>query len=241
MRKNLLFLPVSLPYFIFLLALPFLLLAALSLLEIAPGPLLHKTLGLSVLETIALYLALLAMGAVNVPLYEFKSRRDSDQKTVTYAGEKYLLPVWHGHNTLVALNLGGCVVALCISVYFASALTALWPAVLLSIVIVALGVFLASRPSRSAGYYVPTYVLPALSLAVALVALYGSNAGLYNCARLAFCAGACGALLGTSLLNLPRLQRLGTTFFSLGGYGVFDGIFLTGIVATIVACALATR
>jgi uncharacterized membrane protein len=240
MKKNLIFLPVSLPFFIFLLGLPFLLLAVLSLLEASPGPLLRRALGLSVLESVALYLTILLASVFNVPVYSFKSRRDSEQKYASYLGGKYPLPVWHGHNTVVSINLGGCVVSAMASGYFAFAILSQWPAIALSIVIVSLGVFLVSKPSRSLGFYVPFYVPPLLSLAVALAALYTTGGGLYNCARLAFIASVFGTIAGTSLLNTPRLRLLGTGFVSVGGYGSFDGIFLSGVLGTIVACIFAS-
>lgn len=239
MKKQLIFLPVSLPFFIFLMGLPFLILAVLSLLEVSPGPLLHKTLGLSVLESVALYLTILIASVINIPLYEFKSRRDSEQKYASYLGVKYPLPIWHGHNTVVSVNLGGCIIATIASVYFAMALSSQWVMILLSIVAVSLGTFLLSRPSRSIGYYVPIYVPALLSLAVALIALYIYGGGLYNCARLSFIAATIGTIAGTSLINIPRLYKLGTSFISIGGFGSFDGIFVSGVLATIVACAIA--
>jgi len=239
MKKKIFFLPVSLPFFIFLLGLPFLLLALVSLLEWSPGAALHKVLGLPVFEAMALYVTLLVAGVVNLPLYEFKSRRDSEQKYVSYMGTKYPLPVWHGHNTVISINLGGCVVALLASAYFALSLP--WPTTLLTTAIVALGVFLLSKPSRSAGFYVRPLVPPLLALGVALIDLtiYGGNGGgLYNCARLAIVSGTAGTIIGTTLLNVPRLEKLGSSTISIGGLGTFDSIVLTGLLSTIVACLL---
>ncbi len=236
MKKNVFFLPVSLPFFIFLLGLPFLLLALAALLEWSPGAALDKVLGLPVFEAMALYVTLLVAGVVNLPLYEFKSRRDSEQKYVTYLGTKYPLPVWHGHNTVISINLGGCGVALIAAAYFALALP---PEVtLLSTAIVALGVFLCSKPSRSAGFYVPPVAPPLIALGVALLGLSLYGVGLYNCARLAIAAGTVGTIVGTTLLNAPRLRKLGSSTISIGGLGTFDGIALTWLLSTIVACLL---
>jgi uncharacterized membrane protein len=236
MKKNIFFLPVSLPLFIFLLGLPFLLLALAALIEWNVATPLRQALGLSVLEAMALYLVLLLAGVVNLPVLEFKSRRDSEQKYVSYLGRKYPLPVWHGHNTVLSINLGGCILALPVSAYLALPLP--WVTVLLAIAIVALGIFLLSKPSRSAGFYVPALAPPLLALLVALTALYLYGSGLHDCARLAFVAGTAGTLAGTTLLNAPRLEKLGTSMISVGGLGTFDGIVLTGLLSTIVACLL---
>jgi uncharacterized membrane protein len=236
MRKNIFFLPVSLPFFIFLLGLPFLLLALASLFEWNLAVAMRQALGLSVLEAVALYVTLLVAGFVNLPLFEFKSRRDSEQKYVSYLGMKYPLPVWHGHNTVVSVNLGGCILALPVSAWLALPLPLM--TTLLSIAIVSLGIFLLSKPSRGAGFYVPALAPPLLSLLVALTGLYLYGGALYDCARLAFVAGTVGTLLGTTLLNTPRLEKLGSSTISVGGLGTFDGIILTGLLSTIVACLL---
>ncbi len=238
MRKNIFFLPVSLPFFIFLLGLPFLLLAASALLEWDLAGPLRQVIGLSTLEAVALYVAILIAGGVNLPVYEFKSRRDSQQKYVSYLGLKYALPVWHGHNTVISINLGGCVVALIVAAYFALSLQPQMVLLALSIVIVSLGIFLLSRPSRSVGFYVPTLAPPLLSLAVALAGLHVYGGDFSNCARLAFAAGTVGTLAGTTILHAPRLEKLGTSTISVGGIGTFDGIVFTGLLSTIVACLL---
>jgi uncharacterized membrane protein len=234
MKKNIFFLPVSLPFFIFLLALPFVLLAVTALLEWSPGLALQKVLGLSIFESVVLYLTILVGGVVNLPVFEFKSRQDSEQRYVSYLGRKYSLPVWHGHNTVVSVNLGGSVFALLASAYFVLSLQPL--TVLLSTAIVTMGIFLLSKPSRSVGYYVSAIFPPLLSPGVALLALYLYGGGLYNCARLAFVSAVVGTILGTMLLNMLRLQKLSANSISVGGFGTFDGIFLTGVLSTIVAC-----
>lgn len=235
-KKNYFFLPVSLPLFLLFLAFPFMVLALLSVLEISPASQLQEVLGLSVLQAVALYLTVLMAGIFNVPVHEFKSRRDSEEKTVPYLGSKYTLPVWHGHNTVVSLNLGGCLVAMIAAIYLAVSLPLI--PVILSIIAVSLGVFILSKPSRSIGFYVPMYVPPLLTVLVSLVALYVSGADLANLARLSLIAGVTGTLVGTTLLNIPRLRKIGTSFISVGGLGCFDGIVLNALVSTILACVI---
>jgi uncharacterized membrane protein len=52
---------------------------------------------------------------------------------------------------------------------------------------------------------------------------------------LAYISGSLGTLIGADLLNLDKLQGLGAPIASIGGAGTFDGIFLTGIVAVLMA------
>ena len=42
-------------------------------------------------------------------------------------------------------------------------------------------------------------------------------------------------LIGADLLNLDKLRGLGTPVLSIGGAGTFDGIFMTGIMAVLLA------
>jgi hypothetical protein len=44
-----------------------------------------------------------------------------------------------------------------------------------------------------------------------------------------------GALVGADLLNLNRVQGLSDPVVSIGGAGTFDGVFLTGILAVLLA------
>ena len=56
-----------------------------------------------------------------------------------------------------------------------------------------------------------------------------------NAAPLAYAGGSLGVLIGADLLNLDKLQGLGTPVLSIGGAGTFDGIFVTGIMAVLLA------
>src|SRR5207342_1043424 len=82
-----------------------------------------------------------------------------------------------------------------------------------------------------AGHRIALPVLvPALS--AAFVALLLSRA---YAAPLAYIGGSLGTLIGADLLNLDKLQGLGAPIASIGGAGTFDGVFLTGVVAVLIA------
>jgi Protein of unknown function (DUF1614) len=57
-------------------------------------------------------------------------------------------------------------------------------------------------------------------------------------AGLAYAGGTLGTLLGADLVNLPKVRRLGAPVVSIGGAGTFDGVFITGIVAVLLASLL---
>jgi uncharacterized membrane protein len=44
-----------------------------------------------------------------------------------------------------------------------------------------------------------------------------------------------GTLIGADLSNLDKIAGLGAPVASIGGAGTFDGIFLTGILAVLLA------
>ena len=55
---------------------------------------------------------------------------------------------------------------------------------------------------------------------------------------LAYIGGSLGVLIGADLLNLGLLRGLGAPVASIGGAGTFDGIFLTGVIAVLLASLL---
>jgi uncharacterized membrane protein len=54
-------------------------------------------------------------------------------------------------------------------------------------------------------------------------------------APLAYIGGSLGTLIGADLVNLGNIRGLGAPVASIGGAGTFDGIFLIGIVAVLIA------
>ena len=56
-----------------------------------------------------------------------------------------------------------------------------------------------------------------------------------DAAPLAYIAGGLGTLIGADLTNLDKVRGLGAPVASIGGAGTFDGIFLTGILAVLLA------
>jgi uncharacterized membrane protein len=70
------------------------------------------------------------------------------------------------------------------------------------------------------------------SVTTAIVALLLSRE---QAAPLAYIGGSLGTLISADLLNLGRIRGLGAPVASIGGAGTFDGIFLIGIVAVLIA------
>jgi uncharacterized membrane protein len=86
-----------------------------------------------------------------------------------------------------------------------------------------------ATPVPGLGIAVPVFA-PALGAAVASLLLARERA-----APLAYVTGSLGTLIGADLLNIDKIGDLGAPVASIGGAGTFDGIFLTGILAVLLA------
>jgi uncharacterized membrane protein len=135
---------------------------------------------------------------------------------------------FHG-KTVIAVNVGGCLVPLAFSGYLLFHHGLAPGSVLLAVALVAAIAYTGSRPVPGLGVAMPVLLAP---LAAALAALAISPG---QSPPLAYIGGTLGVLLGADLLRLKDIRHLGTPQASIGGAGTFDGIFITGIVAVLLA------
>lgn len=144
----------------------------------------------------------------------------------------------------VAVNVGGCIVPCLLSAWFlwqmqASGVLGAW--MLLCVLIPALACYLLARPMPGIGIGVPVLLPPAVAAMTAILlapdaALLPAHESLAP--RAAYMAGALGTLLGADLahlMNRRTLAVLDAPLLSIGGAGTFDGIFLAGILAVLLA------
>src|SRR6476619_4392968 len=103
------------------------------------------------------------------------------------------------------------------------------------------GVGLAATASVTAVCYLLADPVPGVGIALPVLvpAFTPPSAPLLlprpSAAPLAYIGGSLGTLIGADLLNLDKLRGLGAPIASIGGAGTFDGVFLTGIVAVLIA------
>ena len=128
---------------------------------------------------------------------------------------------------VVCINLGGAVIPLLVAVYLLSRVP-LYP-VALAFVLVCVVCYVLATPVQGVGIVLPAFVPPIVSALAAIVLYPQSPAGV------AFCAGVLGTIVGADLLHLPSLLKGGADVLSIGGAGVFDGIFLTGVLAVLLS------
>ncbi|MBI5520317.1 MAG: DUF1614 domain-containing protein [Desulfovibrio sp.] len=142
---------------------------------------------------------------------------------------------------VVAVNVGGCIVPCLLSAWFLwqmqlSGVLGAWVA--LCVLIPALACYLLAKPMPGIGIGVPVLLPPAVAAMTAMI-LTPELAGHESLApRAAYMAGALGTLIGADLahlLNRRTLAVLDAPLLSIGGAGTFDGIFLAGIIAVLLA------
>jgi uncharacterized membrane protein len=120
------------------------------------------------------------------------------------------------------------VVPTCLAAYLLAVNPILRPA-LIGVVLMSVLVHLMAQPVAGVGIAVPVFIPP---LAAAAIAWILSRR---FAPALAYIVGSMGTLIGADLTNLGRLEGLGAPVASIGGAGTFDGIFLTGILAVLLA------
>jgi len=132
--------------------------------------------------------------------------------------------------TVVAVNIGGAMVPTLLSAWVIAHQQSATP-VLLSIAAVAAATYFIATPVKGVGIAMPMLIPPLVAAGAALLVAPGAPAAA------AYAGGTLGALVGADLLNLPRIRSLGAPVVSIGGAGTFDGVFLTGLLALLLALA----
>lgn len=200
-----------------------LMLASLTKLHLGPG------------VAAGLVIAIILGGMVNIPVW----RTGPAHELVWNPLSAYGLPqTWPRFNrayrqTIIAVNLGGCVIPAGLAVYQLIQLTSLGSGVVaattMATFVSSLVCFWVARPIAGLGIVMPGFVPPltAAALAVFLLPHYATP--------VAFVAGVLGPLIGADLFHLREFARSGAGVASIGGAGTFDGIVLSGIVAAYLA------
>lgn len=149
------------------------------------------------------------------------------------------------HPFYLAINIGGAIVPLIISAHLVLTRKELALKAGVGILVVAIVAYILAEPIAGEGIVLPFWVSPTLAAICGLFLSRGCD-----CApSLAYISGSMGTLLGADIMNiltpgvLPALSPVGLQtskplVLSIGGAGVFDGIFLTGILAVLFAAGI---
>jgi len=178
-------------------------------------------LGLSEWSVFWLFFFSLVGSFVNIPIYRRK---------IVFKKESFFWFFFYPPRVgsqIICLNLGGAVIPMILSFYLLPK-APLYPTLISFLIIVIFTKFLA-KPVRGVGIAMPAFIPPFLS---AILALIFSP---HNPVPVAYISGTLGTLVGADLLNLSKLKYLNGQVLSIGGAGVFDGVFLVGVVAAFLA------
>ena len=190
------------------------------------------TLGLPPeLAFVALLVSLIG-SYINIPITRVANGKPHHAEVVRSFGIRYQVPTRYAtDSTIVAVNVGGAIVPVLISLYLLMQMPSIIVPSLIGIAIVTAIVHRFAMPVPGLGIATPMLIPPI----VAALCGYFLGSSQHHRDAVAFISGVIGTLIGADLLNLRKLRDLGAPVASIGGAGTFDGIFLTGIVAVLLA------
>jgi len=203
--------------------------ALLVLIQVGALRYAYMRLGLGPGMALMLLFGSLIGSYFNIPVAQFPQAHVVAAREINFFGMEYVVPYvvqWPG--TIVAVNVGGAVIPTLMSSYLLAKYR-LWLSGAAAVAVVAVACHLLAQPVPGLGIALPIFV-PALVTSITALVLSRAHA-----ARLAYIGGSLGTLIGADLLNLDKVSGLGAPVASIGGAGTFDGIFLTGIVAVLLA------
>lgn len=188
-------------------------------------------LGLSPESAYLLLICTLMGSFINLPLFTIKAEagRPPAELPEPLKHPPLVSKLPFSGKTLVAINLGGAVVPVAFSLYLMAHNPLGVFSVAAAVTLVAAISYAFSRPISGLGIGMPMLVAP---ITAALTATLLDPA---QRAPLAYIGGTLGVLIGADLARLRDIPRLGAPVASIGGAGTFDGVFLTGLVAVLLA------
>lgn len=189
-----------------------------------------EKLGLSQDSAYLLLIVTLLGSMINLPLFSVAAEAPAGEAPQQRIARLLGLPrVPFLGRTVIAVNVGGAVTPVAFSVYLLLSNPLAPIDIVAAIAVVAAISYLASAPIPGIGIGMPVLVAP-LAAALTAVSLNSEHA-----APLAYIGGTLGVLIGADLLRLREVRKLGAPMASIGGAGTFDGIFLAGLIAVLLA------
>jgi len=216
------FFPISyLIFFLFILALPILfVLGYFHIITVG-----FEKLGISPETVFVLLLIILIGSVINIPL---------GRKKIRYVQESRFFGLWKTPKVEaegLAINVGGAIIPVFFSLYFFFKTWSVGFDVGQILIVTGLMIVVCKFLARvvpERGIVIPAFVPAVFAVVLSLLFAPGFAA---SCA---FISGTLGVLIGADLLNLGSIRKYGG-FVSIGGAGVFDGIFLIGIISALLA------
>lgn len=192
-------------------------------------------LHLDAATSLGLALAIIVGSSINLPVKRIVHAEEVVVHPLAVFGLPWLWPSLRRvrRETVIAVNVGGCVVPTALAVYetahVASEGWVVAGALIVAVLISAGVCYWIAKPVKGIGIAMPGLVPPLVAVTAAMVLAPEQRV------PVAFVAGVLGPLIGADLLHLRDISRIATGVASIGGAGTFDGIVLSGIVAAYLA------
>ena len=167
---------------------------------------------------------------INLPVYSLPTQKaghlviSPDSKPVW----EIFQPIRAG-KIVIAVNVGGCLIPVGLCLYFISQQLIDPIRIMAGVLAVTALSYKFSRLIPGLGVGMPILLAPFASALLALI-LDPEHA-----AQLAYISGVFGVLIGADILRINSIADLGAPIAAIGGAGTFDGIFMTGIIAALLA------
>ena len=194
-------------------------------------------IGFSSREVIILFLATFAGSFINIPIATLESHEPVlTNAFVRVYGITYRIPpiIEESKKTVIAVNLGGALIPIAVSMYLLFKFPDIVPFAALGVLVVSFISHLVSKPVKGVGIVSPALISPIaaaiFSIAISVEFLIANETFV-----LAYVCGVLGTLIGADISNLGKIKRIGAPIASIGGAGTFDGVFLSGIIAVLLA------
>jgi uncharacterized membrane protein len=218
--------PVTAPFLLilFLVFIAVLVLVQLGVLQYA-----YAKIGIQPRYVFVLLLLSLLGSYINIPVAQIPAKQIVSNEVVSDWGVQYVVPrVEEWPQTIIAVNVGGALLPTILSIYLMLK-NRLFLQSIVGVAFVAAIVHRMAHAVPGVGIAMPPLIPPLLAAGIALVLSRRAAPAL------AYISGCLGTLIGADLLNLGIVQGLQAPILSIGGAGTFDGVFLTGILAVLLA------
>src|SRR5208337_2728452 len=228
MKGRRVFFPPFLIFFVFIFI--SLLLLAFGLIQFGMFSWAFAKIGIPPEYLFVLLLLCIAGSMINIPVRRIKLEGNFDDwSVVSFFGMRYRPPhSEHPDEMVLAVNVGGALIPAALSLYLLA--NASRPiSMLLALAAVAFVAYISARPVPGVGIALP-WLIPPIAAAIAAMVFNYQFA-----APTAYVAGTLGTLIGADILHLNKMKYMRAPVASIGGAGTFDGIFLSGLIAVLLA------
>lgn len=176
-----------------------------------------------------LFVSLIGSG-INLPMFTLRSNVPlTDPRPEWLRDFIRPIPVRYPGRVLISINVGGALIPCAFSIYLLTHTPVTLPEAVAGTTVLTALSYTVSRPIGRFGIGMPALVAP---LATAFVAILIAPD---HSAPLAYISGTLGVVIGADALRLKNIRDMGAPQASIGGAGTFDGVFITGIIAALLA------